>query len=77
MDFLHRLKACARRAGLDEGEFYLHKFRATYATRALQSGVDIRTVQDWLGHKDIESTMRYLQPARGQAARDGINKVFA
>jgi integrase len=76
MDFLHRLKACARRAGLEEGEFYLHKFRATYATKSLRSGVDIRTVQDWLGHKDIESTMRYLQPARGEEARDYVNRVF-
>jgi integrase len=76
MDFLHRLKACVRRAGLDEGEFYLHKFRATYATKSLRSGVDIRTVQEWLGHKDIESTMRYLQPARGEEAKEFMKKVF-
>jgi integrase len=76
MDFLHCLKACVRRAGLDEEDYYLHKFRATFATWSLRSRVDIRTVQEWLGHRDIESTMRYLQPARGDEAREFMNQVF-
>lgn len=77
MDFLHCLKACARRAGLSEDQFYLHKFRATFATWNLWEGVDLRTVQQWLGHADLESTMRYLKPSRGQAVRDKMNATFA
>jgi len=35
------------------------------------SGVDLRTVQQWLGHSDMESTMRYLKPSRErQGQRD-------
>lgn len=37
----------------------LHMFRHTFATNALASGVDIRTVQEWLGHSSIVQTQRY------------------
>ena len=64
LDFLDCLKAAAERAELDKDGFWLHKFRATFATWHLWSGVDLRTVQQWLGHSDMESTMRYLKPSR-------------
>src|SRR6202023_1689509 len=35
----------------------------TYATRMPRQGFDVRTVQDWMGHKSLETTMRYLVPA--------------
>lgn len=68
LDFLDCLKAIAERAKLDADGFWLHKFRATFATRCLWAGVDLRTVQLWLGHSDMEFTMRYLKPSRSQAA---------
>src|SRR5437762_6367260 len=40
------------------------------------TGVDLRTVQLWMGHKDLESTMRYLKPARGSGIRDKVNNTF-
>ena len=61
LNFLDRCKAAAERAKLNPDDFWLHKFRATFATRALWAGVDLRTVQSWMGHTDLESTMRYLQ----------------
>jgi hypothetical protein len=77
LDFLDCLKAVTERAKLGEGDFWLHKFRATFATRCLWAGVDLRTVQQWLGHSDIESTMRYLKPSRSQHVRDKVNEIFA
>jgi integrase/recombinase XerD len=77
LDFLDCLKVVAERAKLAEGDFWLHKFRATFATRCLWAGVDLRTVQQWLGHSDIESTMRYLKPSRSQHVRDKVNEIFA
>lgn len=37
-----------------------HILRHTFATNCLRSGIDIRTVQAWLGHSNVETTMRYL-----------------
>jgi integrase/recombinase XerD len=77
LDFLDCLKAVAERAGLNPVDCFLHKFRATFCTRHLWAGVDLRTVQHWMGHKDIESTMRYLRPNRGEAVRAKVNHTFA
>ena len=74
--FLECLKAVAKRAKLKEENFWLHKFRATFATRALWKGVDLRTVQAWLGHKDMESTLRYLKPSRSHEVRHKVNEIF-
>jgi integrase len=76
-DFLDCLKAVAERAGLDPDTCWLHKFRSTFATRCLCNGVDLRTVQEYLGHSDMESTMRYLKPSRSEATRVKMNTIFA
>lgn len=60
---LDRCKAVAKRAELDAEQFDLKTFRSTYATRMLRAGFDVRTVQHWMGHKSLETTMRYLVPA--------------
>lgn len=44
--------------------WYLHKWRHTYATKLLQSGVDIRSLQLLLGHKHLATTERYLKSLR-------------
>jgi site-specific recombinase XerD len=50
----------AGRARLDPTKFDIKTFRSTYATRMLRAGFDVRTVQHWMGHKSLETTMRYL-----------------
>jgi len=77
LDFLDCLKTCAERAELNEEDFWLHKFRSTFATRCLWAGVDLRTVQQWLGHSDIESTMRYLKPSRSEKVREKVNEILS
>jgi len=56
------------------GRWFLHKFRHTYATRHLQDGIDIRTLQQWMGHRDIASTMVYLKGVRNSDIQVRINK---
>jgi integrase len=62
-------KAVAKRPGLDSTRFDLKTFRSTYATRTLRAGFDVRTVQHWMGHKSLETTMRYLVPSKEVHAR--------
>jgi len=75
----HSLAHCRwlRPAALDPGDFCLHKFRATFATWHLWAGVDLRTVQSWMGHTDLASTMRYLKPNHSQEVRVKVNNTFA
>jgi len=56
------------------GRWFLHKFRHTYATRHLQDGIDIRTLQQWMGHRDIASTMVYLKAVRNRDIQARLDK---
>ncbi len=51
-----------------------HTLRHTFASRAVMAGVDIRTVQELMGHSTVTMTMRYahLSPAHLKAA---VNKA--
>jgi integrase/recombinase XerD len=63
--YLHDLcKNVAKRAGLNEAEWHLHRFRDTAATRWLRAGIDVRTVQQWLGHESLATTQKYLEPSK-------------
>lgn len=68
---------CKAGESIDTGckEWTLHKFRRTYATRLLRSGLDLSTVQKLMGHSDLASTMRYLSPAESDGLQDFINGV--
>lgn len=69
---LRRLKGVAARAGFKHAT--LHKFRHTYATRLLEKGADIVTIQHLLGHSDLETTRKYLSPA-DTLKRLAVNKL--
>lgn len=72
-DWRRWLEDAAKKAGVED--FHWHDLRHTFASRLVMNGVDIRTVQELLGHKSIVMTMKYshLAPDHRQAAVEKMN----
>lgn len=57
---VHRLvKKALLQAGLDSTQFSAHKLRHTAATMMLSGGVDVKTLQEVLGHENLNTTQIY------------------
>jgi len=54
----HSLKQIAKRAGVDD--VHPHRFRRTFATRLAMRGMDVREIQILLGHRNLNTTMLYI-----------------
>jgi site-specific recombinase XerD len=74
------IRDLCRKAGRRAGIKHLvhpHLFRHACATHMLDAGVDLRTIQVFLGHADIRTTARYLRVSlqRLQAARSPFDTL--
>jgi integrase/recombinase XerD len=69
--------SCRNRATC--GAWGRHKFRRTFATMHAEAGVPAPTIQRWLGHSDLATTLRYLAIAdvRSERTRTQVNATFA
>lgn len=67
-----------RELGLDPS-YHLHTFRHTHATWLLQSGYDMRTVQERLGHARVDTTLQlygHVLPGRDAQAAEGFGQIM-
>jgi site-specific recombinase XerD len=59
-DAVHAMvKKTLKAAGLDPSKYSSHKLRHTAATLMLSNGVDVRTLQEVLGHDNLNTTQIY------------------
>ncbi|HEV3093441.1 MAG TPA: tyrosine-type recombinase/integrase [Solirubrobacteraceae bacterium] len=69
-----RYKTALARASLRQLRF--HDLRHTFGTRMIAKA-DIRRVQEWMGHADIQTTMRYLHYAPREEDARLVAEAFA
>jgi site-specific recombinase XerD len=66
-----RFRFLLREKGMDKPELSTHSIRHSTATHLLENGASVRHVQELLGHRNIESTVRYTH-----VMTDSLGKVY-
>ncbi len=68
-----KIKYFARKAGLDES-FHANCLRHKFGTDVLESGGDLRTLQELMGHENLSTTQMYLA-VTDKRKRETINQL--
>jgi integrase len=88
---LKRFKAAIKRAGVGQfrevtqpnGKVELrpstrfHDLRHTFGTRMAAAGVPMRTLQEWMGHRDIATTLIYADYSPSEHEAEWVERAFS
>ena len=72
---LKRFKSALARAGVHDVRF--HDLRHTFGTRMAAAGVPMRTLQEWLGHRDFATTLVYADYTPSEHEAEWVEAAFA
>ncbi len=72
---LKRYKAACQRAGVTKTN-RLHDLRHTFGTQMAARGVPMRTLQEWMGHRDFATTLIYADYAPSEHEADMIDAAW-
>ena len=71
---VRRFKKALAAAGVRKVRF--HDLRHTFGTRMAATGVPMRTLQEWLGHRDLKTTLIYADYAPSAREAEWIEAAF-
>lgn len=67
------LRKLCRNIGMED--FSMHSFRATFATRCIENGMQMKTLQEILGHKNFNLTMSLYGHVLEDTKTEEMNKI--
>jgi integrase len=70
-----RFQRALEAAGLEERRF--HDLRHTFGTQMAAVGTPMRTLQEWMGHRDMQTTQRYADYAPSTREAEFIKAAFS
>jgi integrase len=71
-----RFRKAAKAAHLDESRVF-HDLRHTFGTQMASAGVPLRTLQEWMGHRDLTTTQIYADYAPNPHEAELVEAAFA
>jgi integrase len=71
-----RFRKALKEAGLDSTHRF-HDLRHTFGTRMAAAGVPMRTLQEWMGHRDLATTQIYADYAPSEQEGQMVARAFA
>jgi integrase len=72
---LRVFKNALKAATLDEHHVF-HDLRHTFGTRMAAAGIPLRTLQEWMGHRDYKTTAIYADYAPSAHERELVERAF-
>lgn len=72
---MRRYRRALKMAKVDPHRF--HDLRHTFGTAMAAAGVPMRTLQEWMGHRDIATTQRYADYAPNEREVEIVDRAFS